>query len=44
MPRNKPTMRNICGKVMRRDDLKRHTKANHDNEEVESRPSSTENV
>ena len=31
---------NICGKVMRSDNLQRHVKAKHDNEEVESRQSS----
>ena len=35
-------MCSICGKVMRTDNLKCQTKANHDNEEVESRSSSTE--
>ena len=39
---SKSTMCNICGKVMRSDHLQRHVKAKHDNEEVESRQSSTE--
>ena len=39
---SKSTMCNICGKVMRSDHLQRHVKAKHENEEVESRQSSTE--
>ena len=41
MPR-KSTICNICGKVIGGNNLQRHVKAKHDNEEVELRQSSTE--